>query len=183
VSRHDPWVSKLLLIVLSIHVLLQGLISQHLARTTILNLSAPTLSLLRLEALSSPGLRGHESLGRPQIFYIISLVYGSIEIIGIGEGTRFGRAIDEDSSLQAILGGSFLFVSVVELIKCELEKIRAFQLPVYPVIASLRSGYSHVTLIDKWECNARMLLGRSTKSSVGRALLKGYDRANVTSTW
>jgi hypothetical protein len=160
----NPWVSMLLLIVISIHILLQGLISQHMARTTIVNLYAPTLSPLRLETISSPWTTGTHTdrLGGHKIFYVLSLVYGLVDIIGIGEGIGLGRAFDEDNYLnailQAILGGSFLFVSVVELVKCELEKMRAFHLPVFPVfpvMVSLRIGYSLVTLIDKWECNVR----------------------------
>jgi hypothetical protein len=38
-----------------------------------------------------------------------------------------------------MLGGSFFFVSVVELISGELEKMRAFRLPVFPAMASLLS--------------------------------------------
>jgi uncharacterized membrane protein YqjE len=47
-----------------------------------------------------------------------------------------------------MLGGSFLFVSVVELIPGELEKMRAFQLPVFPVMASLLVGYALMTLMS-----------------------------------
>jgi hypothetical protein len=49
-----------------------------------------------------------------------------------------------------MLGGFFLSVSVVELIPGKLEKMRAFQLPVFPVMASLLMGYSLTTLIRKW---------------------------------
>jgi zinc transporter ZupT len=89
------------------------------------------------------------------MFYILSLVYASMDIIGIAVGIGLSSAFDEDSYasaiLQAMLGGSFLFVSVVELIPGELEKMRAFQLPVFPVMASLLMGYALMTLIGKWE--------------------------------
>jgi hypothetical protein len=57
--------------------------------------------------------------------------------IGIDEGIGLARAFPEDSYgnpiLQAILDGSFLFISVVEPLMCELEKMRAFHLPVFAV--------------------------------------------------
>jgi hypothetical protein len=49
------------------------------------------------------------------------------------------------------LEGFFLFVSVVELIPDELEKIQAFQLPIFPVMTSVLMGYSLTILIGKWE--------------------------------
>jgi uncharacterized membrane protein YozB (DUF420 family) len=58
---------------------------------------------------------------------------------------------DSESSLVTDdrLRGSFLFVSVVELIPGELEMMRAFQLPVFPEVASVLMGYSLMTLIGK----------------------------------
>jgi hypothetical protein len=50
-----------------------------------------------------------------------------------------------------MLGGFFLSVSVIELIPGELEKMRAFQLPVFPIMASLLMGYSLMTLNGQWE--------------------------------
>jgi hypothetical protein len=50
-----------------------------------------------------------------------------------------------------MLGGSFLFVSAVELIPGELEnKMRVFKCPVSVVMLSLGSGYALMSLIGKW---------------------------------
>jgi hypothetical protein len=67
------------------------------------------------------GLRVSDRLGRHKVFCILSVVYGSMNVMETGEGSGvgLGRAFDEDSYcsaiLQAILGRSFLFVSVIEL--------------------------------------------------------------------
>ena len=56
-------------------------------------------------------------------------MYSAMDIIGIAAGIGLGSTFDENSYGNAIivslLGGSFLFASVVALIPGELEKMRA----------------------------------------------------------
>jgi hypothetical protein len=108
----------LLLIVVSVHVLLQGLAvfgsddHREYIRSKFLNLRT-------WKHFHHLGLRGHGSLGRPQNIPILSLVYGSMDTLEFGEGigVGLGSAFDEDSEgsaiLQAIFGRSFLLVSVM----------------------------------------------------------------------
>jgi zinc transporter ZupT len=158
----NPWVSLLLLIVLSIHVLLEGLTlgsdsdPESIRTNFIAIVFHKGFSAFALgSSFITSGYWDKDRPGGRKMFYILSLVYASMDIIGIAVGIGLSSAFDEDSYasaiLQAMLGGSFLFVSVVELIPGELEKMRAFQLPVFPVMASLLTGYSLMTLIGKWE--------------------------------
>jgi zinc transporter ZupT len=157
----NPWVSILLLIVLSVHVLLEGLTlgsdddpvsirNNFIAVVFHKGFSAFALG----SSFITSGYWDKERPGGRKMFYILTLVYVSMDIIGISVGIAISGAFDEDSYgsaiLTAMLGGSFLFVAVVELIPGELEKMRAFQLPVFPVMAALLAGFSAMTVIAHW---------------------------------
>jgi hypothetical protein len=77
-----------------------------------------------------------------------------MDVLGLGVGVALSSTFEEDSFafaiLQAMLGGSFLFVSAVGLIPGELEKMRVFKFPVSVVMVSLGSGYALMSLIGKW---------------------------------
>ena len=81
-------------------------------------------------------------------------MYSAMDIIGIAAGIGLGSTFDENSYGNAIivslLGGSFLFASVVELIPGELEKMRALHFSVSPIMGSLLFGYGCMAIIGKW---------------------------------
>lgn len=137
----NPWVSLLLLIVLSIHVLPKGLAlgsdadPESIRTNFIAIVFHKGFSAFALDStFITSGYWDKDRPGGRKMFYILSLVYASMDIIGFAVGIGLSSAFDEDiyasAILQAMLGGSFLFVSVVELIPGELEKMRAFQLLV-----------------------------------------------------
>jgi len=157
----NPWVSILLTLVLSIHVVLEGLTigsssDVNTIQTTFLavvvhkGFAAFSLG----SSLIASGYWGEMEGGSKKMFFVLAGVYASVDVIALGTGMALGAAFEATGSfsgiLQALLGGSFLFVSAVELIPGELEKMRNFNLPLVPLLGSLLSGFVLMTTLGMW---------------------------------
>jgi zinc transporter ZupT len=157
----NPWVAVLLLIVLSIHVLIEGIVLgstktvQVIESTFIAIVFHKGFSAFALgSSLVTSGYWDKERPGGRRMFYILAYMYATVDIIGIGTGMRLSSSFDEESYvnavLQALLGGSFLFVATAELMPGELEKMRVFQFPVVLILIPLLLGYALMTFIGIW---------------------------------
>jgi len=154
----NPWVSILLTIVLSIHVILEGL-------TVGSATDIPTIKATFVAVATHKGFASF-SLGSSLVasgywesqrfmFFVLAGVFVSIDIISIGVGMGLAEVFTENNSiagavLQSLLGGSFLFVATVELIPGELEKMRKYNLPLIPILLSLCAGFALMTMLSKW---------------------------------
>jgi zinc transporter ZupT len=154
----NPWVAILLLIVLSVHVLLEGLTigsAQDLSALKSTFIAIVSHKLFGAFALGSSFVTaGYWQPENRKMFFVLSFIYAGMDVLGLGLGMALSSTFEEDSFafaiLQAMLGGSFLFVSAVELIPGELEKMRVFKFPLSVVMLSLGSGYALMSLIGKW---------------------------------
>lgn len=85
------------------------------------------------------------------MFYIMTFVYIAMDIVGIAIGWGIGQTFDEESYgeavINAMLGGSFLFVSAAELIPGQLEKTRVHKFPVVPVMLSMVVGFAAMSAL------------------------------------
>ena len=154
----NPWVAILLLIVLSFHVLIEGL--------TIGSANSIDVIKSTFVAIASHKIFGAFTLGSSfitagywepesrKLFVVLSCIYIGMDILGIGLGMALSSTFKDDTFalaiFQSMLGGSFLFVAAVELIPGELEKTRKHKFPVFVVLLSLCIGYGLMTLIGKW---------------------------------
>lgn len=149
----NPWVAVLLLVVMSIHVILEGLaIGSSSDVSTIISLFIGIILHRGFGAFalgSSFITSGYWDKNRPggrKMFYIMSLVYIAMDVIGIaigwGIGTTFGEESYGEAVISSMLGGSFLFVAASELIPGQLEKTRVHKFPVVPVMFSMLVGFA-----------------------------------------
>lgn len=120
----NPWVSILLTLVLSIHVILEGLTIGSAQNVT-------TIKSTFIAVASHKGFASF-SLGSSLVasgywesdrimFFVLAGVFVGVDIMSIGIGMALGDFFDQNGEvagaiLQSLLGGSFLFVATIELI-------------------------------------------------------------------
>lgn len=154
----NPWVAVLLLVVMSIHVILEGLAlgsASDVSAITSLFISIVFHRGFGAFALGSSFVTsGYWDNSRPggrRMFYIMTFVYIAMDIVGIAIGWGIGQTFDEESYgeavINAMLGGSFLFVSAAELIPGQLEKTRVHKFPVVPVMLSMVVGFAAMSAL------------------------------------
>jgi zinc transporter ZupT len=157
----NPWVALLLLLVLSIHVLIEGLTigsvdGEDVMRSTFIAIVFhKVFSAFALgSSFITSGYWEKKRPGGRNMFYIMTIFYASMDVVGIGSGMAIGNAFNGESYATAILtsmlGGSFLFVAAVELVPGELEKTRVFKFPIIPVMFSLLVGFGIMSFIGKY---------------------------------
>ena len=160
----NPWVSILLTLVLSLHVVLEGL---HIGSSS----NVETIKSTFIAVVSHKGFAAF-SLGSSLVasgywgevnanggnskfyFFLLAGIYVSIDILALGVGMALNAAFDASGTfsgvLQALLGGSFLFISTVELIPGEIQKMHEQKLPLLPLMGSLLCGFVAMTVLAQW---------------------------------
>ena len=135
VQTINPWVSILLTIVLSIHVILEGLTVGSSGAVNDMKTVFIAVVVHKVFAAFSLGsslvASGYWTMSKAEggriMFFVLAGVFISLDVIGIAVGMCLSEAFEDESNLvagvlQALLGGSFLFVSIVELIPGEFER-------------------------------------------------------------
>jgi len=154
----NPWVSILLTLVLSIHVILEGLTVG--STTDVETIKATFVAVCSHKGFASFSLgsslvaSGYWENNRT-MFFVLAAVFVAIDIISVGAGMGLQSQFEQNGQvatavLQALLGGSFLFVATIELIPGELETMRRHSLPLMPIMVSLCTGFALMTLLAKW---------------------------------
>lgn len=154
----NPWVSILLTLVLSIHVILEGLTlgsSQDVETIKTTFVAVATHKGFAAFSLGSSLVASGYWEGNRNMFFILSGIFVGVDIVSIGIGMGLGQFFDQNGDvvgavLQSLLGGSFLFVATVELIPGEMEKMRRHSLPLLPILLSLCAGFALMTMLAKW---------------------------------
>jgi len=154
----NPWVSILLTFVLSIHVVLEGLTLG--SSEDVAEIESTFIAIVIHKAFagfslgSSLIVSGYWMRENRRMFFILGGVYVAMDVLGLGIGMALASTFDDDGMPMAVLfsllGGSFLFVSTIELIPGELERARAFKLNLFPILGALLLGYSLMSLIGRY---------------------------------
>jgi zinc transporter 1/2/3 len=163
VQTINPWVSILLTIVLSIHVILEGMTIGSMNDAERIRSVFIAVAVHKAFAAFSLGsslvASGYWTMsaaeGGRTMFFVLAGVYMSLDVVGLGIGIGLNEAFEDETNivagvLQSLLGGSFLFVSTVELIPGELEKMRNFNMPLFPILSALLCGFGAMTVLGKW---------------------------------
>lgn len=158
----NPWVAVLLLVVMSIHVILEGIAVG--SASSVSNITSLFISIIFHRGFSAFALgssfitSGYWDKNRPggrKMFYIMTAVFVAMDIFGLGLGWGIGASFGEDSYGEAVidsmLGGSFLFVSAAELIPGQLEKIRVYKFPVVLPMLSMAVGFAAMSALGAAE--------------------------------
>jgi zinc transporter ZupT len=154
----NPWVAILLTLVLCIHEIIESLTFGALndveaLRTTFIAIAAHK-AFAGLSLGSSLVASGYWESNRT-MFFVLSGTWIASDVISQGIGMAIGQALDHEGNIvgavfTALTGGSFLFVATVELIPGELEKMRKYNLPLFPILFSLCLGFGLMTMLAKW---------------------------------
>jgi len=156
-----PWVAILLLVVLSIHIFLEGMTlgaSPNLAafETSFTAIIAHKLfaNIALGSSFMSAGYWDEPRMRRLFLMLMTAWILLDPLAIGIGWAMSTSSGVGGDSYATAILfsmlGGSFLFVAVVELIPGELKKTKAHKYPVLVVLGCLLVGFALMSLLAHW---------------------------------
>lgn len=154
----NPWVSILLTLVLSIHVVLEGLTigsSQDVDTIRSTFVAVASHKVFASFSLGSSLVASGYWESNRNMFFILAGTFVAVDIVSIGIGMAISDLYDQNANivgavLQSLLGGSFLFVSTVELIPGELEKMRRHNLPLLPILMCLCLGFALMTMLSKW---------------------------------
>ena len=161
----NPWVSILLTVVLSIHVLIEGMAlgSAHETQTIlsgviVIGCHKIFAAFALGSSLMVSGYWNKDRQGGRRMFFVLSAVFVILTIVGIAIGIAIGKADTTDHSseslttafLVCLVGGSFLFVATVEVIPGELDKIRQYQMALPPVFLALFLGFILMSVLAKW---------------------------------
>ena len=88
------------------------------------------------------------------MFFVLAGIFVGMDLVALSIGMALENAFEDSTTatgiLQAFLGGSFLFVSTVELIPGEMDKIRTHNLPLTPILICLLAGFSLMATLAKW---------------------------------
>lgn len=154
----NPWVSILLTLVLSIHVILEGLTIGSSQDVESIKKTFVAIAVHKVFAAFSLGnsliASGYWESSRT-MFFVLAFTFISVDIVSLGIGMALSDLFDQNANvaggiLQSLLGGSFMFVASIELIPGELEKMRRHGLPLLPILMCLCLGFALMTLLTKW---------------------------------
>ena len=151
----NPWVAILLLVVLSLHVILQGLTicsTEDVSSIEMTFIAIASHQAFAAFALGSSFITaGYWAKPHRKMFFVLASIYVSMDILGMGMGMSLTSVFQEDSLpsgiFMSMLGGSFLFVSACGLIPGELRKMREYQFPVSALMLALGVGYGLMVLL------------------------------------
>ena len=120
----NPWVSILLTLVLSIHVVLEGLTigsSQDVQTIKSTFIAVASHKGFASFSLGSSLVASGYWEGNRTMFFVLASIFVGVDILSIGIGMGLGDVFEQNGDLvgailQSLLGGSFLFVATIELI-------------------------------------------------------------------
>mmetsp|Transcript_29416 Transcript_29416/g.44886 ORF Transcript_29416/g.44886 Transcript_29416/m.44886 type:complete len:345 (+) Transcript_29416:106-1140(+) len=150
----DPWVSVLLTVVLSIHVIFENI---NFGATQDISVIYSLLAVICVHkffasfALGSTLVAGglYKKGGNKCMFYILVATFLSMNLIGLGIGMGISAVATGlvIAILTSITGGSFVFVALFEVLPGELEKVRIQRFSLWLIITALCIGYTAMTLL------------------------------------
>ena len=120
----NPWVSILLTLVLSIHVILEGLTigsTQDVQTIKSTFIAVASHKGFASFSLGSSLVASGYWEGNRIMFFVLASIFVGVDILSIGIGMGLGNVFEQNGDLvgailQSLLGGSFLFVATIELI-------------------------------------------------------------------
>ena len=152
-----PWAGILLTLIISIHSILECIVIGSVTEVDLMTSSYIAVAVHKVFDGFALGCglvaSGYWSTQRKK-FISLSIFYVLLNLISVGIGMAISTMFSEESVVIAVLlalvGGSFLFVGVIEFIPAELEKMRQYNMPVLPVMLSLCAGFVAMTLVAKF---------------------------------
>jgi len=154
----NPWVSILLTVVLSIHVIIEGLAIGSSTNADQIRSTFIAVVIHKVFAAFSLGssliVSGYWSAGNRRMFFVLVTIYVSMDVLGLGVGMGLSSTVSKSglatAVLLSLLGGSFLFVATIELIPGELERTRSYNLNLFAVMGSLLVGFTFMAALAKF---------------------------------